>query len=237
MDRKLLGLPPADDIELQGQLNPDCPVCMQPMPANNRRGSFRSCCGQSLCRACDDRAIDAAGDLAMRCPFCREPGARTGSDTVARLNKLVARNPQNERALSQLGDCYLKGDGVARDVNEARRLYEKASALGDAGAATSLGEIYAEGNGVAADLDESRRYFELAIARGSIVAIHNFGVSLVMAGYHAEAKTLFIRAAARGYDDSTRSLKIMHIQNQGVSEAEVAAARRACARADSSLQL
>jgi nucleoside-diphosphate-sugar epimerase len=231
VDRKLLGLPPADDVELQDQLNPDCPVCMQPMPANNRKGSFRTCCGQALCADCDARAISAAGDMAMRCPFCREPGARTGADTFARLNKLVARNPENERALSHLADCYRMGDGVARDMDEARCLYEKASALGDAGAAVGLGEMYAQGNGVTADLDESRRYFELAISRGSIVAIHNFGISRVLAGYHAEAKSLFIRAAARGYEDSTRSLQIMRMQNQGVSEAEVAAANRACARA------
>ena len=66
--------------------------------------------------------------------------------------------------------------------------------------------------GVLIDLDESRRYFERSPS--SWRGIHNLGISLVMAGYHSEAKTHFIRAAACGYEDSIRSLRIMHIQRQ-----------------------
>ena len=197
------------------------------MPANNRAGSYRTCCGQSLCAKCDAGVVFGGPDV---CPYCRAPGAKTGAETFARLKALIDKNPENKKALSHLGDSYKRGDGVKADINEARRLYERAVALGDAGAAVGLAEIYAQGLGVTADAAEARRYYELGIELGSVVAVHNLGIFLVMNGNETEAKTYFIRAAARGYADSVNSLTIMQRAQQGVNDAEVAAARRMCQR-------
>ena len=192
---------------------------MTPMPANVRRKSFRSCCGQSLCLECDAHVVIRGVDS---CPYCRAPGAATSSETVARLRTLIERNPDNKKALSILGDHYKKGDGVEADCAEARRLYERAAALGDPGGTVELGLLYAQGCGVPVDAAEARRYFERAIELGSTVAMHNLAVLLDINGDHAEAKPLFIRAAARGYRDSVSDLEAM----PGVTGAELAAVGR-----------
>ena len=230
LDRRLLGLPAVTDDELEGQLNEPCPICMHPMPSNHSRSSFRTCCGKHICGKCDESTIMSAP--VDRCPFCREPGATTGEASVARLRKLVERNPENATAISVLGDHYKKGDGVTADPAEAHRLYTQAATLGNGGASCALGEIYSQGHGgVEVDPTESRRWFELGITQGSIVARHNLGVSLTMRGEHTEAKAHFFGAVARGYEGSVRSLRIMQSAQQGVSEAEIGAARRLCQRA------
>jgi len=205
IDRRLLGLPSIiDDEELKSQLHDDCAVCMASLPSDHSLSSWRSCCGNYICRKCDSTNVGITG--VDRCVFCREPGAKTAELSVVRIRKLIEKNPEHADALSILGDHYKVGHGVTADSAEARRLYTKASALGNGPASANLGDMYDKGiYGVGVDLAKSRKFFELSISQGEIVAIHNFAITLIMRGEHAEAKTKFIEAAARGFEGSIHS--------------------------------
>ena len=230
IDRKLLKLPlVTDDEELKSKLYDDCAVCTAPLPSDHDLSSWRSCCGNNICRKCDGANMASSGS--DRCVFCREPGAKTRELTVVRLRKLIEKNPEHAQALSLMGDHYRIGDGVNADPVEARRLYMQASTLGNGPASSNLAAMYDDGScGVKVDLTESRRYFELSIAQGEIVAIHNFAIILTKRGEHTEAKAKFFEAAARGYEGSIRSLRIMEMQKTGVNKVEIQAAARLCQR-------
>ena len=231
IDRRLLGLPSIiDDEELKSQLNDDCAVCMASLPSDHRLSSWRSCCGSWICSKCDSTNVGITG--IDRCVFCREPGAKTDEFTVVRIRKLIEKNPEHADALSILGDHYKVGRGVKADSAEAHRLYTKASALGNGPASANLGDMYDQGiHGVGVDLAKSRKFFELSISQGEIVAIHNFAITLIMRGEHAEAKTKFIEAAARGFEGSINCLRMMEEDKTGVSKIEIQAAARLCQRA------
>ena len=61
-----------------------------------------------------------------------------------------------------LGLCYAKGEGLAKDPVEAVRWYLKAAEQGDAYAQFSLGLCYATGQGVAKDEIEAYAYWNLS---------------------------------------------------------------------------
>jgi TPR repeat protein len=60
-----------------------------------------------------------------------------------------------------------RGDGVTRDVDEARQWYEKAAEQGMPEAQTVLGDFHAMGiGGVPADAEAARSWYEKAAAQG-----------------------------------------------------------------------
>jgi TPR repeat protein len=65
-------------------------------------------------------------------------------------------------AQSNLGLCYLKGEGVAMDAVQAVSWLRKAAEQGVASAQTSMGYCYANGFGVAKDEIEGYAYWNLA---------------------------------------------------------------------------
>ena len=78
---------------------------------------------------------------------------------------------QGERiAQYNLAVMLFRGDGVARDVEEALQWYEKAAEQGMPEAQTALGDLYAIGAGVAADPEAARRWYEKAASQGHAAA-------------------------------------------------------------------
>jgi TPR repeat protein len=71
---------------------------------------------------------------------------------------------------------YLYGQGVPRDYDEARRLYEQGAALGNDAAINGLGVLYDQGHGVAHDSRKARQLFEKAAALGNPEAKKNLRV-------------------------------------------------------------
>ena len=61
--------------------------------------------------------------------------------------------PDNERGreIACLGDCYLRGIGVAKDESAAAALFARAAELGDSGAQLKLALCFARGNGLPRD--------------------------------------------------------------------------------------
>jgi TPR repeat protein len=74
-----------------------------------------------------------------------------------------AGDPDSQYNLAQM---YRRGEGVPRDLVQARRWYEAAAAQGFDEAQFQLGVMFELGNGVAPDLIEARRWYVAASRAG-----------------------------------------------------------------------
>ena len=70
-------------------------------------------------------------------------------------------------AMYRLGLCCGDGTGVPKDLEQQRRWFEKAAALGHGSALCKLGSVHLLGEGVEADAAEAVRLFELGAALGN----------------------------------------------------------------------
>ena len=66
----------------------------------------------------------------------------------------------------ELGDCYMKGQGVAKDASKAVEWWRKSAEQGNADAQCYLGDCYVYGQGVSKDKDMAKSWFEKAAAQG-----------------------------------------------------------------------
>ena len=99
------------------------------------------------------------------CLLC--PCAHAQQDEAARSRFLAveAKAKQGDAdAQYNLGNCYLNGEGVAKDYVEAVKWYRKAADQGDAVAQYWLGGCYSNGEGVAKDFVEAYAWYNLASA-------------------------------------------------------------------------
>ncbi len=69
-------------------------------------------------------------------------------------------------AMVNLGELYIYGIGVERNLVEGIRLFRAAAERGDATAQFNMGFMHEEGRGVPRSAAEARRYYELAAAQG-----------------------------------------------------------------------
>ena len=92
----------------------------------------------------------------------------------------------------------LKGpDGtihIRRSAAAANRYYERAAALGDAGAITVIADVLTK-HGGRAELRRGVVMYRRAIRKGYVTAMHNLAVTYLNAGLHTEAVRWFRRAA------------------------------------------
>ncbi len=95
-----------------------------------------------------------------------QPGAQPAAAAPAamldraELQRLRKRGEGGDRAAQlDLGNRYLHGVGVERDVVEAREWYTQAAERGEGLAAYELGLIYEKGLGVKADKRQAARWF------------------------------------------------------------------------------
>ena len=68
--------------------------------------------------------------------------------------------------MNSLGSLYEQGRGAPKDYGEARKWYEKASALGIKLASVNLGRLYQAGNGVPMDVARARSLYETGANAG-----------------------------------------------------------------------
>lgn len=76
------------------------------------------------------------------------------------VRKAAARG--NVSAQAHLGVCYLKGQGVQKDVDEGIKWVRKAAEQGNARAQNRLGWCYEYGRGVESNYDEANKWYKLA---------------------------------------------------------------------------
>jgi TPR repeat protein len=77
---------------------------------------------------------------------------------------------QSELVLSiyELGQCFLRGWGVAKDKKTALQYFTLAANLGDPDAQSELGFCYSTGRGCKKDLKQAAKYYRMAAKQGQI---------------------------------------------------------------------
>jgi hypothetical protein len=98
---------------------------------------------------------------------------------VAELQSFAAKG--DPQACFELADRSLEGDGVARDVAQATKLFEQAAKGGVINGWFRLGKIYHDGLAGTPDYGWALEYFTKAAQAGVVEAQHNIGAMLVSA--------------------------------------------------------
>ena len=189
--------------------NEECPICMLPLPHENKTSTFNTCCGKEICIGCIYAMEMSEGkDI---CAFCRTPPAISDEEEMERLKNLMDKG--NAVAFSTLGGCYADGDlGLPQDDQKANKLYLKAGELGCAAGYYNLGNSYHRGRGVERDVKKAQPYWQLAAMGGIVRARQNLGCVEGQAGNIQRAFKHMIIGARAGSKESLDAVKIGFMQ-------------------------
>ena len=125
-------------------------------------------------------------------------------------------------AAYEIGVRFAEGKGVAVELDEAAKWYDRAAQAGVVPAIFRLGTLYEKGLGVKKDIDIARRYYMQAAERGNAKAMHNLAVLDADGGgkgaNYKSAAQWFRKAADRGVADSQFNLGILYARGIGVEQ-------------------
>ncbi|MBR1154735.1 tetratricopeptide repeat protein [Bradyrhizobium sp. JYMT SZCCT0428] len=125
-------------------------------------------------------------------------------------------------AAYEVGVRYAEGKGVAANLDEAAKWYDRAAQAGVVPAIFRLGTFYEKGMSVKKDADVARRYYLQAAERGNAKAMHNLAVLDADGGgkgaNYKVASQWFRKAADRGVADSQFNLGILYARGIGVEQ-------------------
>jgi localization factor PodJL len=125
-------------------------------------------------------------------------------------------------AAYEIGVRYAEGKGVAANLDEAAKWYDRAAQAGVIPAVFRLGTLYEKGLSVKKDVDIARRYYMQAADRGNAKAMHNLAVLDADGGgngaNYKNASQWFRKAADRGVADSQFNLGILYARGIGVEQ-------------------
>jgi localization factor PodJL len=117
---------------------------------------------------------------------------------------------------------FAEGKGIAPNLEEAAKWYDRAARAGVVPAIFRLGTFYEKGLGVKKDVDLARRYYLQAAERGNAKAMHNLAVLDADGGgkgaNYQSASQWFRKAADRGVADSQFNLGILYARGIGVEQ-------------------
>ncbi len=181
----------------------ECPICFLPLPLDESKSAFMTCCSKTICNGCTyaNTKREFVAGLEQRCAFCREPLPKTQEEFDKNIMERVKKNdPVAMRFMGNERRC----EG---DYGNALKYLTKAAGLGDAGAHFSLSCMYLEEDGVEMDKKKAVHHLEEASIRGHPKARHNFGAVEANNGRFERARKHFIIAANLGYHDSLQPLK------------------------------
>jgi tetratricopeptide (TPR) repeat protein len=182
----------------------ECPLCFLPMPIDNRKSFFKTCCSETICEGCVYADLmsnihDEIDEMkTRRCPFCREP--HNDEENDKRMMKRVKAN--DPAAMRRMGTArYDEGD-----YEGAIEYWTKAAELGDIDVHYRLGFMYYEGEGVEKDAEKMVYHWEKAAIGGHPIARHNLGNIEEGNGNMERAVKHLIIAANLGFEESMKSL-------------------------------
>ena len=125
-------------------------------------------------------------------------------------------------AAYEIGMRFAEGKGIAPNLDEAAKWYDRAAQAGVVPAVFRLGTFYEKGLSVKKDVDIARRYYAQAAERGSAKAMHNLAVLDADGGgkgaNYKSASIWFRKAADRGVADSQFNLGILYARGIGVEQ-------------------
>ena len=124
-------------------------------------------------------------------------------------------------AQNALGNAYVNGQGVDRDIAKAIEYYETAAIAGSGPAAFNLGLLHELGRGVELDLEKAFAYYLRAAELGLPAAQFNVGNmysrGIGTAADPFQATIWFRRAADTGIADAQFNLGVAYETGQGVT--------------------
>lgn len=125
-------------------------------------------------------------------------------------------------AAYEIGVRFAEGKGIAPNLDEAAKWYDRAAQAGVIPAVFRLGTLYEKGLSVKKDVDIARRYYMQAAERGNAKAMHNLAVLDADGGgkgaNYKNASQWFRKAADRGIADSQFNLGILYARGIGVEQ-------------------
>lgn len=152
---------------------------------------------------------------------CSRAFESSNYSTALREWKLLA-NEGNRNAQYNLGQMYVKGQGVPLNYKTARKWFELAAKQGFAPAQHNMGVMYEYGDGGSQNYSTAAQWYELAAEQGTAYAQTNLGV-LYLDGQgvpqnHATALKWFELAAEQGALHAQANLGHMYERGNGVSQ-------------------
>ncbi|MCL0044977.1 trypsin-like peptidase domain-containing protein [Nitrospinaceae bacterium] len=121
-----------------------------------------------------------------------------------------------------LGQMYLRGQGVPQDYKEAVKWYRLAAEQGNANAQFNLAQMYANGDGVTQDYKEAIKWWKLAAEQGDAKAQFNLGVMYekgeTVPQDYKEVIKWYRLAAEQGFAEAQDNLAQMYRQGDGVTQ-------------------
>jgi TPR repeat protein len=129
--------------------------------------------------------------------------------------------------LTRIGNRYRRGEGVARNLEEALRLYRQAADQGFAGAQNNLAVMYEEGAGVPRDDAEAARWYRMAAEQGNGYAQHSLG-RMYMEGSgvsqdYAQAAHWIGKSARQGHRGAFKDMGNLYWKGLGAAKNDVMA--------------
>ena len=122
----------------------------------------------------------------------------------------------------KVGQLYLKGTGVMKDVSEAAVYFTKAAKAGSAEAQFALGVLYHDGNGVKLNVEKSVELFQKSAKQGLAQAQYNLGNAYRAGDGTAqnfrEALLWYEKAAMQGYAPAAHNLGAMAGNGEGTPQ-------------------
>jgi localization factor PodJL len=230
--------PPAQPPAMPAKpAEPAIPSLTSPTPIgkqsfnNPTPGSADAATSVEIPQAPSSPAPAAAGDVTGA--IAAAPGSRKGAMTAIPGNEKLpdaiggpalraAALKGDPTAAYEIGLRFAEGKGVAPNLDEAVKWYERAARAGLVPAVFRLGTFYEKGLGVTKDVDVARRYYLQAAERGNAKAMHNLAVLDADGGgkgaNYSSASQWFRKAAERGVADSQFNLGILYARGIGVEQ-------------------
>jgi tetratricopeptide (TPR) repeat protein len=180
----------------------ECPLCFLPMPLDESKHSFVSCCGQTICDGCVYAHVTSnIHDLvkAATCAFCRTLTSDVEEYGKRKKERIEANDPA---VLCHMGSKHYN----AGDYDKAFEYYTKAAESRYPEAHYRLGYMYMEGEGPAKDKDKAIYHYEKAAIDGHPVARFNLGCHEEDNGRLERAVKHYIIAAKLGEEDAMKYL-------------------------------
>jgi localization factor PodJL len=141
-------------------------------------------------------------------------------DTIGGPALRTAALKGDATAAYEIATRFADGKGVAQNLDEAAKWFDRAAQAGVVPAIFRLGTFYEKGLSVKKDADIARRYYLQAAERGNAKAMHNLAVLDADGGgkgaNYKSAAQWFRKAADRGVADSQFNLGILYARGIGV---------------------
>jgi len=161
------------DVDLYAPITErkECPICMIPIPLDDKQISFMKCCGKYVCSGCVYKSIKREIDNGLpqhkigKCAFCRQHEPK---NEIKALKILMKRD--NSQAFMQMAFRYRHGDRVFQSDTKALEMNIRAAELGDVEAFGKLGSYYERGIAVEQDTSKAIEFYEVSAKKGSVHA-------------------------------------------------------------------